>query len=206
MTFQGSNKTAGSLIHRGCQRVVDPNEDRTETFSAAGTASESTTFRALRPQRTQVTRTGGSYGAGAYRNFTVELRTSRSSTLEGYATPAGCYPTPPRQRPDCGGRTRRYQMQVRLVGRDFVVRFISRAFVFQSPDDPFTNCSLVQGQRWAGNEAPVRARVSGPRLFDRSVGRIVVGGRKSGTRGAGDAEVSSTSEYTARLTLVLVRL
>ena len=31
-------------------------------------------------------------------------------------------------------------------------------------------------------------------------------GRKSSTRAAGDAEVSSTSQYTARLRLVLVRL
>jgi hypothetical protein len=208
-SFQGSHTTNGTLTDTECYRVGGPSGDDRFPFTGTAQTSETATFRTLGSQRVQMSRFGSlPVGAGAFRDFRVEARVTRSSTLEGRSTPQGCRPNFRPEQPDCGTKTRVYAMQIRTNNNrrrnGLVVRFIRR-FVLVNPDDPFRACYLVDEQDWLGSAKPVVAYVSAARLFNRGLRRLVVTGRLTGNPTFREGSISARSSHVSTLRITLTR-
>jgi hypothetical protein len=208
-SFSGSYTTNGTLTNTDCFRPGGPSGDDQIPFTGTGQAGETATFRTLRSQRVQMSKFGSlPLGAGAFRDFQVEAKITRSTTLEGQSTPRGCRPNFRPEQPDCGSKTRRYAMQIRTNNsrrrNGLVVRFIRR-FVFVNPDDPFRACFLVDNQDWFGAAKPVVAYVSAARLLNRRLHRVVVNGRLTGSPTFREGGVSASSSYEGNLKVTLTR-
>lgn len=207
--FSGSYTTNGTLTSTDCFRPGGPAGDDPIPFTGTGQASETATFRTLGSQRVQMSKFGSlPLGAGAFRDYQVEAKITRSSTLSGQSTPQGCRPNFQPDQPDCGSKTRRYTMQIRTNNsrrrNGLVVRFIRR-FVFVNPDDPFRACFLVDGQDWLGSVKPVVAYVPASRLLNRRLHRIVVSGRLTGSPTFREGGVSARSSFEGKLKVSLTR-
>jgi hypothetical protein len=201
----GTYTSTGTVTNTQCQRL--DAQDNPVNYTATGTATESTTFKATKGARFDVTKTKGQSGlrAGGF-PIPVSASMKRATTLDESTEPKGCklrrLPLPP----NCGTKRKPYKLNVfGLRGGGFSYNFSSR-FSTITPEDPFT-CPLAEGGDWWARVRAITAKVSAAKLFNRGVKTIVAKASvtKSPKRSSTGQGYSTSTTETLRWTLTLTR-
>jgi hypothetical protein len=195
--ISGTYTSSGTVTNTQCHRVDD--EGNSTTYTATGTSSESTTFKATKGALFEVSKTTGERipSAGGF-PIPISASITRTSTLDETTEPKGCNPGGFPLRPNCG--TKRKAFQLSVFGRKtggFSYNFIRR-FSSYTPEDPFT-CPLAEGGRWWGRFPTSTAKVSYAKLFNRSIKTIVVQAKVTKSPKSSSASQGYTAATTETL-------
>ncbi len=214
-TLKGTYSTTGTGTERGCF-TVDANDNVIPLPPQSGNASETDTFASTRANGIVVSSLFGqppSVGnLRLHRLLPVRVTSTRTSTLAGHGSARGCSPNSGvgDPTPDCGTKTRTYGVGVFGSPRRpaFGFLFVNySASALWRPPDPFNGCWLSIAQQWFGGQLDhPTTRVSASKLFNPHVHRIVVTGRRSGSRSRTSGELSGTATFGERYTLTLKRI
>jgi hypothetical protein len=173
VTLSGHYATNGTVTDSQCERE-DANGTVT-TFTATGSASESTRFRSVRPgSLTFAQFPGGPINSGGV--VTLIATMTRTGDLDGEGPPnctAG-----PAVHSGCGTVIKHYKagFGTSVTRPPFESYHLVGPAVDQTPRDPFPECKLVFfDDPWVSID-PGRTRLPSGKIFDPGVRRIVLRG------------------------------
>ena len=207
-SLSGTYTQQGTTTNDNCFQADGTDDGKTVSLTAG--ASESDTFRSVRPVTLSVSRFGRdkTFGAGSLQQLATKFTLHRESGLSGTSTPKGCRPNEDQfaDKPDCGTKTKTYK--IRVYGRTDKPAFsfgFSNGYNMVHPDDPFTGCFLAGGGQWPGYILSGAAPVKPAKLFNRGVRTIVVHGENRGTTRE-EAGTTGTGVFRLSWTLTLKRV